>query len=131
MPHRTGLLATKKGMTVMYDKDTGVRTPLTVLQVDRCQVISHKTREKHGYFAVQVGAGYRHPKNITRPELGHLAKAGVSPKKKIVEFRVRSHRGLVPVGRELKANWFEVGQFVDVRAKNKGKGFQGVCLCAE
>lgn len=112
----------------MYEAETGKRMPATVLQVDRCQIISHKTREVHGYWAVQVGSGYRRKQNITRPELGHLAKYEVSPKDKIVEFRVKSDKGLAPLGAELKADWFSVGQFVDCVAKNKGKGFAGVGL---
>jgi large subunit ribosomal protein L3 len=113
-------------MTAMYDTETGIRTPCTVLQLDRCQVISHKTRDQHGYWAVQVGCGSRNPKNITRPELGHYAKAEVSPKKKVVEFRVKGREGLAPVGVELKADWFVPGQFVDCKSKNRGFGFAGV-----
>lgn len=120
------MLATKKGMTAMYDPETGIRTPCTVLQLDRCQVISHKTRDIHGYWAVQVGTGMRAAKNITRPELGHYAKAGVSPKKQVMEFRVKGADGLPPVGVELKADWFKVGQYVDTQSKNRGFGFAGV-----
>lgn len=106
--------------------------PATVLQVDRCQVLSHKTADRHGYWAVQVGSGYRRPDNLTRPELGHLAGCGVSPKDEIVEFRVKDGRGLVvPVGGELRPDWFTIGQFVDCRSKNKGKGFAGVCCASQ
>ncbi|KIV99246.1 50S ribosomal protein L3 [Verruconis gallopava] len=127
IPQRTGLLAIKKGHVSIYEPDTGRRMPATVLQVDRCQVISYKTLDKHGYWAVQVGSGYRKPKNMTRPELGHLANYKISPKDKIVEFRVKDSKGLqVPIGSELKPDWFTVGQYVDCRSKNKGKGFAGV-----
>jgi large subunit ribosomal protein L3 len=126
LPQRTGVLATKKGMTALYDAETGVRTPCTVLQLDRCQVISHKTKQKHGYYAVQVGCGWRHPSNITRPMLGHYATAKVSPKKEVVEFRVKGTEGLPPVGVELKASWFVVGQYVDAKSQNRGMGFAGV-----
>ncbi|KAE9972660.1 hypothetical protein EG328_004860 [Venturia inaequalis] len=125
IPHRTGVLATKKGMTAMFDPETGIRTPCTVLQLDRCQVISHKTRDIHGYWAVQIGTGVRAAKNITRPELGHYAKHGVSPKQKVMEFRVKGADGLPPVGVELKADWFKVGQYVDTQSKNRGFGFAG------
>jgi large subunit ribosomal protein L3 len=127
IPHRTGLLATKKGHVTIYEPESGRRMPATVLQVDRCQVISHKSMDKHGYWAVQVGSGYRKPENLTRPELGHLAKHEMAPKEEIVEFRVKNEGGLqVPLGSELKPDWFTVGQFVDCRSKNKGKGFAGV-----
>jgi large subunit ribosomal protein L3 len=130
LPQRTGLLATKKGHVSIYDPENGKRMPATVLQVDRCQVISHKTMDKHGYWAVQVGSGYRRPDNLTRPELGHLARYEMAPKDEIVEFRVRNEAGLhVAVGSELKPDWFSIGQYVDCRSRNKGKGFAGVCFC--
>lgn len=111
----------------IYDPETAKRMPATVLQVDRCQVISYKTADKHGYWAVQVGSGSRRADNLTRPELGHLAQAGIAPKDEVVEFRVKDGKGLqVPVGGELKPDWFNVGQFVDCRSRNKGKGFAGV-----
>jgi large subunit ribosomal protein L3 len=124
---RTGVLATKKGMTAVYDVETGKRTPCTVLQLDRCQVVSHKTKEKHGYYAVQIGCGHRSPRNLTRAMLGHYAVSEVAPKKQLVEFRVRGAEGLPPVGEELKASWFKVGQYVDAKSQNRGMGFAGVC----
>lgn len=126
LPLRSGALAIKKGMTAVYDEETGKRTPCTVLQIDRCQVVSHKTRPEHGYWAVQVGTGFRHPSNVTRPELGHYARYEVAPKKKMFEFRVRDGTGLPTQGSLITPTWFLEGQFVDVRAKGKGKGFAGV-----
>lgn len=126
MPHRTGLLAAKKGMSAVFDEATGERVPCTVLQVDRCQVVGHKTVRKHGYWAVQVGYGSRKPKNISRPMLGVFAERGVPPKATIMEFRVRSREGLLPVGTVLEPSWFKIGQLVDTRSKTKGKGFAGV-----
>lgn len=128
LPLRTGLVAIKKGMSAMYDAATGERTPCTVLQLDRVQVVGHKTRRQHGYFAVQVGAGWKHPSNVTRPLLGHYASQGVSPKRWVVEFRVRDQDGLVKVGESLGPDWFVEGQFVDARARAKGHGFTGVSL---
>ncbi|KAI9794820.1 MAG: 54S ribosomal protein L9, mitochondrial [Peltula sp. TS41687] len=125
LPPRTGVLAIKKGMTAVYDEVTGVRTPCTVVQLDRVQVVGHKTREQHGYFAVQVGYGWRHPENVTRPMLGHYERQGVSPKKWVVEFRVRDETGLKKVGEELRAGWLREGQFVDAKSLAKGKGFAG------
>ncbi|KAF3905806.1 hypothetical protein AA313_de0205431 [Arthrobotrys entomopaga] len=123
-PFRTGVIARKKGMTAFFDAK-GVRTPCTVLQIDRCQVMSNKTRQEHGYFAVQVGAGERNPKNVTKPMLGHFSACKTSPKQVVKEFRIRDARGLMQPGSQLKANWFRKGQLVDVRAKCKGKGFAG------
>ncbi|KAF3907233.1 hypothetical protein ABW20_dc0103164 [Dactylellina cionopaga] len=123
-PFRTGVIARKKGMTAVFDAK-GLRTPCTVLQIDRCQVMSVKTRQDHGYWAVQVGAGERHPGNVTKPMLGHFAVCGTSPKQVVKEFRIRDERGLMKPGTLLKANWFRKGQLVDIRAKCKGKGFAG------
>jgi large subunit ribosomal protein L3 len=126
LPLRTGALAIKKGMTAIYDPETGKRTPCTVVQLDRVQVVSHKSRQRHGYFAVQVGAGWKHPSNVTRPMLGHFAGQGVSPKRYLAEFRVRDEKGLLAVGETIDADWFQPGQFVDARANCIGKGFAGV-----
>ena len=126
LPPRTGVLAIKKGMTALYHPGTGERTPCTVVQLDRVQVIGHKTRQRHGYFAVQIGSGWRHPRNVTRPMLGHFAAQAVSPKRFMAEFRVKDQQGLVSVGKELGAAWFVEGQFVDAKAPGKGKGFAGV-----
>ena len=125
LPLRTGALAIKKGMTAVYDTETGRRTPCTVLQMDRVQVVAHKTRRKNGYYAVQVGSGWKHPSNVTRPQLGHFAAHEVSPKRHLVEFRVKDERGLLGVGEMIGAGWFQEGQFVDARANCRGMGFAG------
>ncbi|KAL2000560.1 hypothetical protein VTN02DRAFT_2926 [Thermoascus thermophilus] len=126
LPLRTGALAIKKGMTAMYDPETGKRSACTVLQLDRVQVVSHKTRQQHGYFAVQVGAGWKHHTNMTKSLLGHFSAHGVSPKRYVKEFRVRDESGLLAVGETINADWFEEGQYVDARSYTKGKGFAGV-----
>lgn len=126
MPLRTGLLAIKKGMTGLYDPETGKRTPCTVLQLDRCQVVSHKTMDKHGYFAVQVGAGFKKPQRLTKALLGHFSVNEIAPKRYVHEFRVKDQSGLLEIGSTLSADWFQVGQFVDARSNTKGKGFAGV-----
>lgn len=126
LPHRSGAIATKKGMTAIFDQESGKRIPCTVLQLDRVEVISHKTRQKHGYFAVQVGSGWKHAKNVPKPMLGHFAANAVSPKRHIFEFRVKNESGLLPIGESIKANWFQPGQYVDARSNTKGKGFAGV-----
>jgi large subunit ribosomal protein L3 len=127
LPTRTGALAFKKGMTAVYEAD-GKRIPCTVLQLDRVQVTAVKDRKTHGYWAVQVGLGWRDPKNITRPMLGHYEACGVAPKKLLREFRVQNESGLMALGTQITADHFIVGQYVDVRANSKGKGFAGVCF---
>lgn len=125
LPPRTGALATKKGMTALYDPETARRVPCTVLQLDRVQVVSHKTRQKHGYWAVQVGAGTKEPRNVTRPERGHFAANGVALKRHLHEFRVKDEAGLLAVGSVITADWFKEGQFIDARANSRGQGFAG------
>lgn len=124
-PLRTGALGTKKGMTAMYDPETGRRFPCTVVQMDRVQVVAHKTRQRNGYFAVQVGSGWKHPSNVTRPLLGHYAEHKVSPKRHLVEFKVQDERGLLGIGQTIGAAWFQEGQYVDARANSRGMGFAG------
>ncbi|KAJ4365005.1 hypothetical protein N0V83_008621 [Neocucurbitaria cava] len=125
-PLRTGLLANKKGMTAVYDSETGKRTACTVLQLDRNEVIAHKRRDKNGYWAVQIGAGQKEARNVTRPMLGHFAAAKVHPKRWMAEFKVRNEAGLqVAVGELVGANWFTPGQWVDVKAISRGMGFEG------
>lgn len=124
-PLRTGALGTKKGMMAIYDTETGRRYPCTVVQMDRVQVVSHKTRKVNGYFAVQVGSGWKHPSNVTRPMLGHYANSQVSPKRHLVEFKVRDETGLLGIGQMISPSWFAEGQFVDARAKCRGMGFAG------
>ncbi|KAJ5757871.1 uncharacterized protein N7511_006565 [Penicillium nucicola] len=126
LPLRTGAIAIKKGMTAIFDPETSKRIPCTVLQLDRVEVLSHKTRQRHGYYAVQVGAGWKHPNNVTKSLLGHFSVNGLSPKRHIFEFRVKDEAGLLPVGSSIEAGWFQEGQFVDARSNTKGKGFAGV-----
>jgi large subunit ribosomal protein L3 len=118
-------LAIKKGMTAMYEPETGKRIPCTILQLDRLQVISHKSRQTHGYFAVQVGAGSKHSSNVTKPMLGHFSKHEVPPKRYIHEFRVRDEKGLLEIGSLIQPDWFQEGQYVDARSNSRGMGFAG------
>lgn len=120
---RIGLIARKEGMTRIFDED-GRHVPVTVLKIDECQVIAHMTEEKDGYTAVQLGAGKAKVKRTSKANRGHFAKAKVEPKKKVVEFRV-VNENMPEVGAEIGANHFIAGQFVDVTATSKGKGFQG------
>jgi large subunit ribosomal protein L3 len=120
---RTGLLAKKVGMTRVFN-DAGQHVPVTVLQLDNCQVVAQRTNEKDGYTALQLGAGGRKVKNVSKAMRGHFAKAQVEPKMKVAEFRV-SEEALVEVGAELTADHFISGQKVDVVGTSKGKGFAG------
>jgi large subunit ribosomal protein L3 len=121
---RSGLIARKLGMTRVFDAE-GAHVPVTVLQVDKCEVVAVRTAEKDGYTAVQLGVGAAKVKNVSKPMRGHFAKAKVEPKRKVTEFRV-SADALIDVGAELSAAHFIPGQFVDVTGTSIGKGFAGV-----
>ena len=125
LPLRTGAIAIKQGMTAMYDAQTAKRIPCTVLQLDRCQVVSHKRRDRHGYWAVQVGSGVKEARNITRAERGHFAAHESPLKRHLAEFRVKNEEGLPSVGSTISADLFQPGQFVDVRGITRGMGFAG------
>ena len=120
---RSGVIAQKLGMTRIFT-DAGVHVPVTVLKVDNCQVVAHRTDDKNGYTALQVGVGRSKIKNVSRAERGRFAVAQVEPKMKLAEFRVESD-GLIPVGAEITVDHFVVGQFVDVTGTTTGKGFAG------
>jgi large subunit ribosomal protein L3 len=120
---RSGVIAQKVGMTRIFT-DAGDHVPVTVLKVESCQVVAHRTLDKNGYVAVQLGAGRRKPKNTPRAERGHFAVAEVEPKRKLAEFRVEE-ADLIPVGAEITADHFVVGQYVDVTGTTIGKGFAG------
>jgi large subunit ribosomal protein L3 len=120
---RSGLIAKKLGMTRIYT-DEGTQVPVTVLKVDNCQVVAHKTPDKHGYTALQLGAGVPKIKRLTRAERGHFAAAKVEPKRRLQEFRV-SPENTIPVGSELTVDHFVPGQYVDVSGTTMGKGYQG------
>ena len=120
---RSGVIAQKMGMTRIFT-EAGEHVPVTVLKVDNCQVVAHRTLEKNGYTAVQIGIGKAKVKNVSRAERGHFALAKVEPKRKLVEFRVAPD-ALIPVGAEITADHFVPGQFVDVTGTTSGKGFAG------
>jgi large subunit ribosomal protein L3 len=120
---RAGLIARKLGMTRVFT-DAGEHVPVTVLQVDKCEVVAVRTPEKDGYSAVQLGVGTAKVKNTSKAMRGHYAKAKVEPKRKVAEFRVPAEAAL-PVGAEIGADHFVAGQFVDVVGTSIGKGFAG------
>ena len=104
--------------------DYGRHVPVTVLQMESCQVVAQRTVDDHGYTAVQLGVGKAKVKNVSKAMRGHFAKAKVEPKRKVVEFRVDPD-GLVDVGAELSVDHFVPGQIVDVHGISIGKGFAG------
>jgi large subunit ribosomal protein L3 len=120
---RTGVIAKKLGMTRFFD-ETGSHVPVTVLSLDGCQVVAHKTKDKDGYVALQMGVGAAKVKNTSKALRGHFAKALVEPKRRLAEFRV-SEDNLIEVGAEMTADHFLAGQPVDVSGLTIGKGFQG------
>jgi large subunit ribosomal protein L3 len=120
---RSGVIAQKLGMTRIFT-DAGEHVPVTVLKVDHCQVVAHRTMDKNGYTALQVGVGTAKVKNVSKAERGRFAVASVEPKRKIAEFRV-SEDAVIPVGAEITADHFIAGQFVDVTGTTMGKGFAG------
>jgi len=120
---RSGLIAQKVGMTRIFT-ETGEQIPVTVLKVDGCQVVAHRTDEKNGYTALQLGAGLAKAKNTPRALRGHFAVAKVEPRRKLAEFRV-SPDNVIEVGAELTAEHFVPGQLVDVTGTSIGKGFAG------
>jgi large subunit ribosomal protein L3 len=120
---RSGLITTKAGMTRLFD-DAGVSHAVTVLSVGDCSVIGNRTMDKNGYVANVLGYSKAKDKHVAKPQLVAAQKAGVKAFRKVSEFRV-SEDCLIPVGTSLSAGHFIAGQFVDVQATSKGKGFQG------
>ena len=120
---RSGVIAQKVGMTRVFT-ETGEHIPVTVLKLGNCQVLGHRTTEKNGYVALQLGSGTRKTVYLPKAERGQFAVAKVEPKRKVTEFRV-SQDALIPVGAEIQADHFMPGQKVDVSGLTVGKGFAG------
>src|SRR5215469_15911491 len=120
---RSGVIAQKMGMTRVFT-EAGEHVPVTVLRLGQCQVVAHRSMDKNGYVALQLGSGARKVKNVPKAERGHFAVAKVEPKRKVAEFRV-SEDAVIPVGAEITADHFVVGQFVDVTGTSIGKGYAG------
>jgi large subunit ribosomal protein L3 len=120
---RTGVIAKKLGMARFFD-EAGTHVPVTVLSLDGCQVVAHRTKDKDGYVALQLGAGAKKAKNTSKAMRGHFAKAEVEPKRTVVEFHV-SEDNLIDVGAELTADHYLPGQKIDVTGTTVGKGFAG------
>ena len=118
------IIGKKVGMSQIFDENGHV-IPVTVIEAGPCVVVQKKTSEKEGYEAVQLGYEDVPERKLTKPEMGHLNKAGVSPKKHLREFNLDNASEL-NVGDIVKADTFKVGDFVDVTGISKGHGYAGV-----
>ncbi len=119
-----GILGTKLGMTQLWDDENRV-VPVTVIQAGPCVVTQIRTPETDGYSAVQLGFGAIRAKSVTKPAAGHFEKAGVTPRKHLVEVRTLAASEYT-VGQEILADVFADGDVVDVTGITKGKGTAGV-----
>jgi large subunit ribosomal protein L3 len=120
----TGLLGEKLGMTQVWDADNKL-VPVTVIKAGPCVVTQVRHADVDGYAAVQLGYGAIDPRKVTKPLTGHFEKAGVTPRRHLVELRT-DNAGDFELGQEVTAEVFEAGQVVDVTGTTKGKGFAGV-----
>jgi large subunit ribosomal protein L3 len=120
---RSGVVAQKVGMTRVFT-EAGEHVPVTVLRLAQCQVVAHRTKDKNGYVALQLGSGARRANNMSKADRGYFGKQKVEPRRKLAEFRV-TEDALIPVGAEITADHFIPGQFVDVCGVTIGKGFAG------
>jgi large subunit ribosomal protein L3 len=119
-----GVLGTKLGMTQVFGDD-GRIVPVTVVSAGPCVVTAVRTPDADGYSAVQLGYGEIDPRKVNKPEAGHFAKAGVTPRRYLVELRT-DNASEFTLGQEISAETFAAGELVDVTARSKGKGFAGV-----
>jgi large subunit ribosomal protein L3 len=119
-----GVLGTKLGMTQVFAED-GRMVPVTVVAAGPCVVTAVRTPESDGYSGVQLGYGEIDPRRVTKPRAGHFAKAGVTPRRYLAEFRTDA-AAQYTLGQEITAEVFSPGERVDVTARSKGKGTAGV-----
>ena len=122
-PTRTGVIATKLGMSRVFGEG-GRHIPVTVLKLDQVRVVGHRTEERDGYTAMQIGSGLAKTKRVSKANRTVYGNRSVEPPQKVVEFRVPSD-AMVDVGSEIVADHFVPGQFVDLVGTSKGKGFAG------
>ncbi|CAI8212391.1 MAG: 50S ribosomal protein L3 [Flavobacteriia bacterium] len=119
----SGLIGRKIGMTSIFDEN-GKNIPCTVIETGPCTVTQVRTEEVDGYNALQLGFDDKAEKQVNKAAAGHFKKAGVSAKRKVVEFR--DFEGDYKLGDTIGVDLFVEGEFVDIAANSKGKGFQGV-----
>ena len=119
----SGLIGKKIGMTSIFN-DSGKNVPCTVIEAGPCVVTQVRTEENDGYSALQLGFDDKTEKNAIKAEKGHFKKAGSTVKRKVIEFQ--GYGKEYKIGDSIGVNHFEEGEYVDVSAISKGKGFQGV-----
>src|SRR5947199_7375637 len=120
----TGILGTKLGMTQVFDENNRV-VPVTVVRAGPCVVTQIRTVDNDGYAAVQLAYGAIDPRKVNKPETGHFAKAGTTPRRHLVELRT-TDAGEYALGQEITADVFTAGASIDVVGTSKGKGTAGV-----
>jgi large subunit ribosomal protein L3 len=120
----SGLIGRKLGMSNVFNS-VGELVPVTVIQAGPCKVVSVRTKEKDGYEALQLGFGEKKEKKVTKPVAGQFKKNNLSPSLVLKEFKFKSVNEF-KIGDEVKTDLFKEGEKIKVRAKSKGKGFQGV-----
>ncbi len=120
----SGIIGKKIGMSSVFNAE-GELVPVTVIQAGPCKIVSIKTLEKDGYEAVQLCFGTKKEKNLSKPVLGHYKKNNITPAAHLKEFKFASMAEF-KIGDEVKVDLFQEGEKIKVRAKSKGKGFQGV-----
>ncbi|HEY4755605.1 MAG TPA: 50S ribosomal protein L3 [Ignavibacteriaceae bacterium] len=120
----SGLLGQKIGMTSVYNEH-GDLIPVSVIKAGPCKIVSIRTKEKDGYHALQLGFGEKKEKRVTKPVLGQFKKNELAPLKVLKEFKFSSEQEF-KVGDEINVSIFSEGEKIKVRARSKGKGFQGV-----
>ena len=119
-----GILGTKLGMTQIFDEETGISIPVTVIQAGPCTVTQIKTKETDGYSSIQIGYKNVKEKALTRPQLGHLRKAEAEPLRHLKEYRL-DNTGDYQLGQTVKVDIFQNGDLVDVKGTTIGRGFAG------
>ncbi|MBO0827599.1 MAG: 50S ribosomal protein L3 [Streptosporangiales bacterium] len=124
MPNVNGLLGEKLGMTQVWDENNRI-VPVTVVKAGPCVVTQVRTPDVDGYSGLQIAYGAIDPRKVTKPIAGHFARAGVPPRRFLVEVRT-DDASEYPLGTEVTVEKFEVGERVDVVGRSKGKGIAGV-----
>ena len=119
-----GILGKKLGMTQVFDANNKI-VPVTVVAAGPCVVTQIRTVENDGYTAVQMAFGQVDPRKVTKPEAGHFAKAGVTPRSDVIELRT-ANVDSYSVGQELRADVFAAGEIIDATGTSRGKGSAGV-----
>lgn len=119
-----GILGTKLGMTQIFDTESGIAIPVTVVQAGPCIITQVKTKETDGYNSIQVGYRETKEKALNKPQLGHLKKSGAAPLRHLKEYRL-DDANQYQLGDAIKADLFNVGDFVDVAGTTIGRGFAG------